>query len=192
MKGMTSAFFSCATVEPLCVLIFHNSVLLLSENKFPHPGLTEMNIFLGSSHYGSPGFKDPGKFDTRLAPRGIAQAESLNSRLQKEAATWSANKDEAIDLVVCSPLSRALHTASLAFAGEQLQKVPRVVHAGIRERIWLTSDVGKSPDELTAAWSQQGWDFSGLEQTWWYTDENWKRDDTDWQEIWIFFMLVDK
>ena len=189
---MTSAFSSCATVEPLCVLSSITPVLLLSEHKFPHPGLTEMNIFLGSSHYGSPGFQDPGKWDTRLAPRGIAQAESLNSRFLKEAATWSSNKDEAIDLVVCSPLSRALHTASLAFAGEQLQKVPRVVHAGIRERIWLTSDVGRSPDELTAAWSDQGWDFSGLDKTWWYTDKNWKRGDTDWQEIWNFFMLVDK
>ena len=150
----------------------------------PHrgTGVTEMNIFLGSSHYGSPGFQDPGLWDTRLDARGVSQAEALNSRLLKGAATWATDKDAPIDLIVSSPLSRALHTASLAFEGERLRQVPRAVHAGLRERMWLSSDVGASPDELTAAWSGKGWDFSGLENKWWYTDESWQPGDDDWRK----------
>lgn len=149
---------------------------------FVRHGVTEMNIFLGSSHYGSPGFQDPGLWDTRLDARGVSQAEALNSRLLKGAATWATDKDAPIDLIVSSPLSRALHTASLAFEGERLRQVPRAVHAGLRERMWLSSDVGASPDELTAAWSGKGWDFSGLENKWWYTDESWQPGDDDWRK----------
>ena len=43
-----------------------------------------MNEFLGSSHYGSPGFKDPGFWDTRLTTRGVAQATALNRQLLKK------------------------------------------------------------------------------------------------------------
>lgn len=123
-----------------------------------------------------------GFWDTRLDTRGVAQAEALNHQLLKEAANWATNKDAQIDLIVSSPLSRALHTASLAFEGEPLRQVPRAVHAGLRERMWLSSDVGTSPDELSAAWSGKDWDFSELENRWWYTDDSWQRGDDDWRK----------
>jgi len=144
---------------------------------FVRHGVTEMNEFLGGSHYGSPGFKDPGFWDTCLTARGIAQAEALNRQLLKQAASWRT--DEEIDLIVCSPLSRALHTASLAFAGEHLQEVPRVVNADIRERMWLSSDVGTPCSELSSTWSGKGWDFQELDATWWYTDDKWR--ETEWR-----------
>lgn len=82
-----------------------------------------------------------------------------------------------MDLVVCSPLSRALHTASLAFAGDRFKHVPRLVHAGIRERMWLSSDVGSPSSVLASTWSDKGWDFASLEETWWHTDSNWQQNE---------------
>ena len=72
-------------------------------------GITEMNVYLGTSGYGTPGFVDPGKWDTRLTPDGEAQAKKLRTVLQ----------DEQIDLLVSSPLTRALLTADLALGDER-------------------------------------------------------------------------
>eukprot|EP00277_Geminigera_cryophila_P002767 CAMPEP_0179423140 /NCGR_PEP_ID=MMETSP0799-20121207/10834_1 /TAXON_ID=46947 /ORGANISM="Geminigera cryophila, Strain CCMP2564" /LENGTH=235 /DNA_ID=CAMNT_0021197381 /DNA_START=96 /DNA_END=803 /DNA_ORIENTATION=+ len=146
---------------------------------FVRHGVTEMNEFLGSSHYGSPGFKDPGFWDTRLTARGITQAEALNVRLCKQAASWAENTDERIDLIVSSPLSRALHTASLAFAGKEFHEVPRLVNADVRERMWLSSDVGTTSSALSSSWAEKGWDFQGLDETWWYTNDKWR--ETEWR-----------
>ena len=44
------------------------------------------------------------------------------------------------ELLVSSPLSRALHTADLAF---QDADIPRLVLPLARERLWLSSDVGQ-------------------------------------------------
>jgi broad specificity phosphatase PhoE len=44
------------------------------------------------------------------------------------------------ELIVSSPLSRALHTADLAFPASE---VPRMMLPLARERLWLSSDVGQ-------------------------------------------------
>ena len=98
-----------------------------------------MNVYLGTSGYGTPGFVDPGKWDTRLTPDGEAQAKKLRTVLQ----------DEQIDLLVSSPLTRALMTADLAF-GDDPAAFPRIAQPFIAERRWLSSDVGRSPAELSA------------------------------------------
>ena len=148
---------------------------------FIRHGVTEMNEFLGSSHYGSPGFKDPGLWDTRLTARGIAQAEVLNRRLHSHASAWAQTNKE-IELIVSSPLSRALHTATLAFAGEPLSRIPRCINADVRERMWLSSDVGSPAGDLAEAWGKENWDCSALENTWWYTDESWRSGGVDWRK----------
>ena len=138
----------------------------LMTNVFSPP----QNEFLASSHYGSAGFKDPGFWDTKLTSRGVAQAQALNGQLV-------ARDGDFIDLVVCSPLSRALQTASLAFAGDKFSRVPRLVHAGIRERMWLSSDVGTPSSELARIWAHKGWNFASLDETWWHTDSNWRQNE---------------
>ena len=50
-------------------------------------------------------------------------------------------------VLVVSPLTRALHTANLAFSHYD---GPIVVEALARERVWLSSDCGRSPEELRA------------------------------------------
>jgi len=130
-------------------------------------GVTEMNVHLGRKGYGSQGFEDPGFWDTRLTPEGQRQAESINKKIADLGP---------LDLLVSSPLSRAIHTATLAFRGTS---VPRVVSPLIRERMWLSSDVGSSPENLAAEFGKDGWDFSGLEEKWWYTSAaaDWRKDD---------------
>jgi len=148
---------------------------------FVRHGVTEMNEFLGTAHYGSPGFKDPGLWDTRLTPRGVAQAEALNRRLSSTAErTW--DRGEQIDLLVCSPLWRTLQTASIAFAGERLCRIPRLVNPAIRERMWLSSDVGTPASDLAAAWADEGWDFAAIPETWWYTEDSEQWRVNDWRK----------
>jgi broad specificity phosphatase PhoE len=148
-------------------------------------GVTEANEFAeanGVPDYGSPGFKDPGLRDTQLTPRGVAQAEALNRKLQQQAERWERNMDEQIDLLVCSPLWRTLQTASIAFAGDRLRQVPRLVNPAVRERMWLSSDVGTPASDLAAAWAEEGWDFAGIPDTWWYTEDSERWRENDWRK----------
>jgi len=148
-------------------------------------GVTEANEFAeanGVPDYGSPGFKDPGLRDSRLTPRGVAQAEALNRKLQQQAGSWDRNKDEEIDLLVCSPLWRTLQTASIAFAGDRLRQVPRLVNPAVRERMWLSSDVGTPASDLATAWAEEGWDFAGVPDTWWYTEDSERWRANDWRK----------
>lgn len=55
-------------------------------------------------------------------------------------------------LLVVSPLSRALHTATLAF-GEQ-PGCPVHVEPLWRERLYLSSDVGRPPAQLAQEFAQ--------------------------------------
>ena len=73
-------------------------------------GVTEMNEWLArpGCQWGAPNFKDAGLWDTRLTSRGKDQATALGHRLLAE--------DPQIELLVASPLTRALSTATFAFA----------------------------------------------------------------------------
>ena len=59
--------------------------------------------------WGADGFVDPGLWDSRLTPQGEAQARALNAQLR---GWWPE-----IDLLLSSPLRRALATAEIGFAG---------------------------------------------------------------------------
>mmetsp|Transcript_43633 Transcript_43633/g.85248 ORF Transcript_43633/g.85248 Transcript_43633/m.85248 type:complete len:287 (-) Transcript_43633:208-1068(-) len=133
-------------------------------------GITEMNVYLMSKGYGSPGFVDPGYWDTKLTANGEKQARKLRDQRKKLGH---------LDLIVASPLSRALSTASIAFKDDP---TPRIVNADLRERMWLSSDVGSPAKELKSRFGDEGWDFSEIEETWWHTDEGWGKDGKeDWR-----------
>ena len=104
-------------------------------------GVTEMNEYLSTCPYGRRGFIDPGLFDTRLSSYGLAQASGqLRRRLAEEHAR------EPIDVLISSPLSRALATADLGLGDIQLSEYR--VDPDVAERRYLSSDVGRLPDEL--------------------------------------------
>lgn len=68
-------------------------------------------------------------------------------------------------VLIASPLSRALHTAELAFADASC---PTIVEPLCSERIWLSSDVGRQLTELQQDFPTV--DLDNLEDVWWHND----------------------
>lgn len=145
---------------------------------FIRHGLTEMNEVLHEMEWGSPGFHDKGLWDTRLSSKGIQQAIDLHRK-------WRAQYDaepspqshvipwEKIDLVLSSPMLRTLQTFSLLneYSPPPLirRQVPRIAHPLLRERLYLSSDVGSPRSIIEPAFPD--FDFSALPEDdtiWWY------------------------
>lgn len=116
-----------------------------------------MNDYLAENDWASEAFTDPGMYDTRLTSLGTKQAAALRS--------VTAALDPPPQLLVASPLSRALMTAELAFESFD---GPREACALARERIFHASDVGRAPDALAEDFP--GWNVASLRETpiWWY------------------------
>lgn len=58
---------------------------------------------------------------------------------------WLQNIQPQPEVLVVSPLSRAIQTAQIAW---EHYDGPVLVEALVRERVWLSSDVGRPPAEL--------------------------------------------
>ncbi|MSO93858.1 MAG: histidine phosphatase family protein [Rhodospirillales bacterium] len=98
---------------------------------------------------------DPMHFDSPLSPLGheqVAQAREAVAALQ-------------VELVVTSPLTRAIQTAIGLFGG---RRVPMVVEALPHERCGWSCDVGRQPHELQATFPELSFDH--LERVWWYAE----------------------
>ena len=93
-------------------------------------GISEMNVALARRPWGSPGFADPDIRDAPLTPEGLAGAERLRGTIGDVGA---------VDLVVSSPLTRALQTSAAVFRDAG---VPAVATPLAAERCYLSSDVG--------------------------------------------------
>lgn len=133
-------------------------------------GQTEMNVFLATHPWNAADFKDPELVDTRLTAEGEAQARRIAGRLPPP------------DLLVSSPLRRALCTAQLVFPLDNAVPFRRLVHPLCRERLYHSSDVGRAPALLAA--EHPAWDgFDALPPVWWHTsglnggDDNGSNDD---------------
>ena len=124
-------------------------------------GCTYMNEYLSKpgSRWGDAGFtdifEDPEQFDmfrdSRLSDRGIHQAKRLGSRL---GDPQDQNVVRDIELIACSPLTRALQTTELSLVphmergDDGCPNVPIVALPLTSERVYLVSDVGRSTEEL--------------------------------------------
>jgi broad specificity phosphatase PhoE len=75
----------------------------------------------------------PDHVDSRLTSRGQSQARQLRLRFATSARTF--------ELIVSSPLSRALETSAIAFADQPLASI--VVHPWAAEHARLFSDQGR-------------------------------------------------
>ena len=132
-------------------------------------GRTEMNDYLARHRWDDPDFVDPGLYDTRLTALGMEQAASLRPVV--------AALDPKPELIVSSPLSRALLTADLAFAdlvADDASDAPRRVTCALaRERVFHASDVGRTPDEIARDFP--GWCLRETREVhgdvWWYTGD---------------------
>ncbi len=99
-------------------------------------------------------FSDPMLFDAPLSPHGWEQVAAL----REQAAVLAA------ELVVASPLTRALQTALGTFGG----LAPIVVEPLLRERVEVSCDLGRSPAALAAEFPELSFDH--LDDPWWHTD----------------------
>lgn len=96
---------------------------------------------------------DPGLRDARLTPLGHQQAQSLAPEI--------SNLLE-IELVVTSPLTRAIQTTLAAFANHPAPKIVEHLH---REHQDSFCDIGRSPAQLKAEFPML--EFDHLDDPWW-------------------------
>lgn len=99
---------------------------------------------------------DPLHFDAPLSRLGLCQVRDA----RPAAATLG------VELVVTSPLTRALQTAVLLFEGGALPVVVSSLH---RERLGNSCDVGRNPAVLMKEFPALGFDH--LEEVWWHDGE---------------------
>lgn len=136
---------------------------------FIRHGLTEMNERLQIMPWYSENFEDGALYDTRLSETGVLQAKELHSSLQTtHKQDYELGK---IELILASPLTRTLHTADLVFdpwSNLVPANVPRISHPLLRERVYLSSEVGRMKNELQTEYPH--WDFSAVpaDKPWWY------------------------
>ena len=99
---------------------------------------------------------DPMLFDARLSDLGVAQVADA----RQAAAGIGA------DLIVVSPLTRALQTASGIFGD---RRIPTIVSSLHRERLESSCDVGRAPALLAPEFPM--FDFDHLADIWWHDGE---------------------
>ena len=99
------------------------------------------------------------RYDTRLTSKGVQQAQHA----REEARLLQPTPE----VLLSSPLTRALHTAQLVFEG---LNQPAVVEPLCSERLWLSSDVGRQPEELQVDFPDV--DFTMLKRVWWHSNSS--------------------
>ena len=99
---------------------------------------------------------DPLHFDAPLSDNGFRQVASARPAMPELGA----------DLVVTSPLTRALQTAVGLFED---QPVPIIVSEIHRERLGNSCDVGRNPSLLMDEFPQLS--FGHLDEVWWHDGE---------------------
>lgn len=97
---------------------------------------------------------DPLDFDARLTDRGCQQAATVASHII----------DLAPDLIVSSPLTRALQTAQIVARG----RVPVLVEPLVREWQLRSCDIGRPASILQHEFP--AFSFAHLPERWWYED----------------------
>ncbi|MDF2600656.1 MAG: Phosphoglycerate mutase [Methylobacterium brachiatum] len=103
------------------------------------------------------GGSDPGLLDARLTPRGQAQASEARERL----------RDIPFELVVVSPLTRAIETAAILF-GEHPSRPRVLVEVLHRECQESSCDVGRAASEIAAEFPHL--DVGHLPEVWWHAE----------------------
>ena len=100
---------------------------------------------------------DPLHFDAPLSEIGLQQARQARTTLD----------DFPVELVITSPLTRALQTAAILFAHHRC--APRMLVAALsRERVENSCDVGRSATLLAADFPAL--DLAHLGEVWWHVD----------------------
>ncbi len=100
------------------------------------PSTSEINDYISKHPWDQPGFIDPGIRDAKLSPDGIALARARAPAFLKQHSQFLAD----VQLIVSSPLTRALHTAQLLLPPSATRQpaVPMIMQPLFTERLYLT------------------------------------------------------
>ncbi|CAH0476672.1 unnamed protein product [Peronospora belbahrii] len=111
--------------------------------------------------------RDPMIVDAPLSAKGKKQVAILHDLIK------SKQLDEKIELIITSPLTRAIETTIGAF---QDTKIPITVEPLCREMLDTACDIGRRPTDLEQQFlSQAKINFSFLDQFWWLEMEKFPR-----------------
>lgn len=111
--------------------------------------------------------------DAPLSRRGLQQVQSLNRALELGRFFGGCTLSEVdVELIVVSPLTRAIDTCLGALEGRVPQQTPILVHDVIRERLGSSCDIGTTKSKLqeryAAAIAGRGLVFpEDLPEMWW-------------------------
>jgi len=97
--------------------------------------------------------EDPGHIDAPLTDLGLTQVQEARARMA----------GEHVDLVIASPLTRAIQTATGIFAGRDVAFHVTCMH---REKLESSCDIGRTPAELHAEFPDLV--FHHLNERWWH------------------------
>lgn len=153
---------------------------------FVRHSITYMNEYLGRTlRFGAPGFTDifsekerSQKYqDTPLSPDGIKLVQ------KKLASQCPEFVDDDIDLVVVSPLKRALQTYDFGLRPHlEGHRIPVVALPDAAERLYLISDVGSSVTNLRQEFPYVNFDhIQDPTQPWWWTPSS--HGYTEWRPV---------
>ena len=165
-------------------------------------GLSYMNEHIGANGitFGGPDFtdifskEDHEKFyrDSPLSQTGLTQAKELGKAieaLRKEPDNSNAIKD--LNLVVVSPLTRAIQTGQFALFPhlDQIRdpsSIPIIALPLAAERLYLVSDIGRPKAELESKYRDLGIDFRTAfptegDDSWWYQGDSAQQE--EWRPI---------
>lgn len=157
---------------------------------FLRHGRTYMNDYIGGVHFGSPNFSDvfpdtPENkrmfYDSPLTAKGVEQAQALNLMLKsskdfkdccageiKGESVYRSLLDD-IDLVIVSPLTRALQTLDIGlYPLLENRGIPIIAVPLASERLYLVSDIGVTRNELKALYEYVDFDSSILSDGSWH------------------------
>lgn len=99
--------------------------------------------------------------DCDITETGVQQA--------MKAGKIMATNLGSIDLMIISPLRRALQTASLLLEAFESEPVEVVISSDATEVMLDPCDIGSNPENLAKEFP--AWDFSHLKENWWYGGE---------------------
>jgi broad specificity phosphatase PhoE len=139
---------------------------------FIRHGKTESNEYEEKHRWGTTRFKDPQLWDTYLSARGQDQAASVRRTIEdnKNKDANYLNPFDGIELLVSSPLRRALNTAEIIFSDTlQYPSVNRVALNLAAERLYFSADVGRPKKDLEQAHPTFCFDMLPDDMDWWYS-----------------------
>ena len=96
--------------------------------------------------------------DCDITEKGVQQAHAAGKELAKDIGS--------VDLLVISPLRRALQTASLLLEAFSTQPAQVLISSDATELMTDPCDIGSNPKNLAKEFP--AWDFSHLDENWWH------------------------